>query len=112
MVSRDNRSSARFPVELPVYVRWRGEAGDTAEANGMTRDISGNGFFAKIPVDILPETALQVRIPLPQGCAAIPMELQAEGRVVRRSFSGEDQGLAAVIDDYRLVPIGSAASMT
>ncbi len=108
LVSNDHRSSARLPLEMPVHVRWEGEQGVSSEANGMTRDISGNGLFLKISAEILPQTPLRLRIPLPQGQGSTPMELLAEGRVVRGNFAGEDQGLAAVIDDYRLVPIRSA----
>lgn len=100
-LTHEHRSSGRVPLELIVHVRWRDESGSYAEADGRTGDISGNGLFVSVPARLAPETPITFTVYLPRGITNTPIELVGQGRVVRSDQSG---GIAAIIDDYQLLP--------
>jgi hypothetical protein len=103
-LTHEHRSSVRLPLELVVHVRWKGQTGSYEEADGRTADISGNGLFVSVPARLAPETPITFTVYLPRGITNTPIELTGQGRVVRSDQSGESCGIAAIIDDYQLLP--------
>ncbi len=99
------RGSLRVPLELPVQVRWRATGGRTQRADGKTSSISGNGLFMAIPRRLRPGARIAFTIMLPAEIAKIPIKLICRGRVVRQHWSNNLKGVAAIIDDYRLLPV-------
>ena len=105
--SNEYRSSARLPLELPARVRWNGPKG-VEEAEGKTGNISGNGVFFLVAARLGPDTPIAFSVQLPPEIAKASVELVGQGRVVRQSRPGEPAGVAAIIDDYQLVPMTAA----
>jgi len=99
------RGSMRVPLELPVQVRWRATGGRTQRAEGKTSNISGNGLFMAIPRRLRPGARIAFTIMLPAEIAKIPIKLICRGRVVRHHWSNNLKGVAAIIDDYKLLPV-------
>lgn len=42
---------------------------------------------------------------LPAEIVKVPVKLVCRGRVVRQHWSKDLQGVAAIIDDYKLIPV-------
>ena len=105
--SNEYRSSARLPLELPARVRWNGPKG-LEEAEGKTGNISGNGVFFVVPARPGADTPITFSVQFPSEIAKASVELVGQGRVVRQSQPGEPSGVAAIIDDYQLVPTSAA----
>ncbi len=103
-MSHDHRSSIRLPLELLARLRWKGQAGDYREAEGRTANISGNGLFLTVPARLDPETPISFTVTFPPEITNTPIELVGQGRVVRSGQVGEPEGIAAIIDDYQLLP--------
>jgi PilZ domain-containing protein len=103
-LTHEHRSSARLPLELVVHVRWKDETGSYGEADGRTADMSGNGLFLSLPARLTPDTFFTFTVYLPRGITNTPIELVGQGRVVRSDQNGESCGIAAIIDDYQLLP--------
>lgn len=99
------RGSMRVPLELPVQVRWRASGGRSRRAEGKTSNISGNGLFMAIPKRLRPGSRIAFTVMLPAEIAKIPIKLICRGRVVRQHRSNDLQGVAAIIDDYKLLPV-------
>ena len=99
------RGSLRVPLELPVQIRWKGVGGRTHLVEGKTSNISGNGLFMAIPSRLRPGARIAFTIMLPAEIAKIPIKLICRGRVVRQHKSNNLKGVAAIIDDYRLLPV-------
>ena len=100
---KEVRSSVRFPLQLPVQVRWKAPGGKYRRAEGKTGNISGNGVFLTLPARIRLATLIVFRVVLPTEITKTPVVLVGQGRVVRRNR--EPSGVAAVIEDYRLMPL-------
>lgn len=103
------RGGTRIPVELPVHIRWKTQAGTERHAEGKTESMSGNGLFILAPVRLRRDTAIQFTVLLPAEVTGTPMQLQCVGRVVRQQKSGSSPGLGVVIDDYRLDSVKRSA---
>lgn len=103
------RGGTRIPVELPVHLRWKTQAGLERFAQGKTENMSGNGLFILAPVRLQPDTPIQFTVLLPAEVTRIPMQLQCVGRVVRQQKSGSPAGFGVVIDDYRLASIKNSS---
>ncbi|HEV2494107.1 MAG TPA: PilZ domain-containing protein [Terriglobia bacterium] len=108
-MNHEHRSSARIPLQLVAHIRWKDASGRYGEAEGKTVNISGNGLFLTVPARLEPEMPFAFKVLLPCAITRTPVELVGEGRVVRRSVVGETEGVAAVIDDYRLQPLQASA---
>ena len=96
------RAGTRIPVELPVQIRWKTQAGNEKVALGKTENMSGNGLFILAPVRLRHDTPIQFTVALPPEVTNRPMQLHCEGRVVRRHKGNAAAGLGVVIDDYLL----------
>lgn len=103
------RGGTRIPVELPVQIRWKTQAGREVFAQGKTQSMSGNGLFILAPVRLRHDTAIQFTVALPTEVTNTPMQLHCEGRVVRQRKGPPSAGLGVVIDDYRLDAIDRPA---
>jgi hypothetical protein len=99
------RGSLRVPLELPVQIRWKSVGGRTQRVEGKTSNISGNGLFMAIPRRLSPGARIAFTIMLPAEIAKIPIKLICRGRVVRQHKSNSLKGVAAIIDDYKLIPV-------
>jgi PilZ domain len=99
------RGGTRIPVELPVQIRWKTQAGTERFAQGKTESMSGNGLFILVPVRLRHDTPIQFTVSLPAEVTNTPMQLHCEGRVVRQHKGQAPVGLGVVIDDYRLAAI-------
>jgi PilZ domain len=99
------RGSLRVPLELPVQIRWKSAGGRTQRVEGKTSNISGNGLFMAIPRRLRPGARIAFTIMLPAEIAKIPIKLICRGRVVRQHKSNSLKGVAAIIDDYKLIPV-------
>ena len=104
------RTSKRIPVELPVEIRWKNRAGSLRHAMGKTGNISGSGLFIEVAARLNRATSVMIKVKLPKEVTKVPLELLCQGRVVRWNQVGAVQGLGAVIDEYELRPVKSAAS--
>lgn len=89
-----------MPVELPVEIRWKTQAGKERLAQGKTGSMSGNGLFILAPVRLRHNTPIKFSVSLPAEVTKVPMRLQCVGRVVRQQRAGAPAGLGVVIDDY------------
>ena len=78
------------------------------EAEGKTGNISGNGVFFVVSARLGPDTPITFSVQFPSEIAKASIELVGQGRVVRQSRPGEPSGVAAIIDDYQLVPMSAA----
>ncbi len=103
------RGGTRMPVELPVHIRWKTQAGTERSAEGTTESMSGNGLFILVPVRLRRDTAIQFTVLLPAEVTGTPVQLQCVGRVVRQQKSGAPAGLGVVIDDYRIDSVKPSA---
>jgi hypothetical protein len=108
-MNHEHRSSTRIPLELVAHIRWKDPSGQYGEAEGKTTNISGNGLFLTVPGRLEPEMPFAFRVLLPCEVTRTPVELVGQGRVVRRGAAGEAEGIAAIIDDYQLLPLASDA---
>jgi len=105
-MARENRLSARVPLELPVHVWWTTTAGKSQEAEGRTGNISTNGMFVTIRRRLRHNAPISFRVDLPSEITRAPVQLHGHGRIVRRSGLDEVPGIAAVIDEYEIRPAG------
>jgi len=106
------RTGQRFPLRLPVEIRWKSSAGRLKKAAGKLVDISSSGILVEIPVRVPEATPISIRAVLPREVTRVPLELFCKGRVVRWNQRGHVQGVGATIDEYefRLMPrAGSGA---
>ncbi|MCI0351410.1 MAG: PilZ domain-containing protein [Acidobacteriales bacterium] len=96
------RSSKRFPIQLPLKVKY-GPA-MSMEADGETRDVSVGGIFFVTP-DAIPTGAdIELLVPVPPPLATEgKMWMFCTARVVRtHKAAGGDCGVGAVISGYKV----------
>ena len=98
----EQRQGKRYPLTLPVQVRWKARGGSVGRAQGKTGDISSGGLLLVVPSPLPVGTTINVTINLPIELTKVPVELSCVGRVVRKSRMGENQGIAAIIEDFEL----------
>ncbi len=91
-----------MPLELPVHVRWQSRAGNCRQMRGTTGNISGNGLFMTVPIQLRCKTPITFTVFLPAEITRVSLELLCQGRVVRRNPPGEVPGIGAIIDDYQI----------
>lgn len=99
---KERRLGERVPLELPVQVRWKLPRGSIRRVQGKTVNIGPNGSFIAISGPLRPGKPITFTIHLPREVTKVPVELLCRGRVVRRSRTGEQQGIAAIIDNFQI----------
>ena len=66
----DRRWAPRTHLELPVRITWRDVDGHRHETQGLTRDFSKTGIYFTAPLEVDVETAMELRVNLPEEIAA------------------------------------------
>ena len=96
------RSSRRFPIQLPLKVKY-GPA-MSIEASGETRDVSVGGIFFVTPDPIPTGSNIELLVPVPPPLAQEgKMWMFCTAQVVRaqKAASGET-GVGALISGYKV----------
>jgi len=100
---KEKRATRRFPLRLPVSVRY-GEGAEAHEA--QTRDVSARGICFFIDSAIQAGSAIDFTLTLPPEITLTEsIRVRCKGRVVRVE-GGEPAGkiaVAAVIDEYEFL---------
>jgi PilZ domain len=81
---RPARNYMRYPVEAPVFFRWKDAGGNEHQGEGTSRDISEAGAFVLTAVSPPPGADIELRISfpaVPDAMTAVPMQI--DGRVLR-----------------------------
>ena len=65
----DRRWAPRTHLELPVLITWRDVDGHRHETQGLTRDFSQTGIYFAAPLEVDAETAMDLRVNLPEEIA-------------------------------------------
>ncbi|MFQ5662985.1 MAG: PilZ domain-containing protein [Terriglobia bacterium] len=107
----ERRKAQRFPLELPLEVKWQGEAAEVQKP-ARIRDISANGIYFLVDRNPQPESKIEFYVRLPmEGAPEQGVLLHCVGSIVRiESSQGKAQrvGVGARIDRYRFVRPGEA----
>jgi hypothetical protein len=95
----DLRCGVRFPLRLPVIIRFEG-----CEFPAESRNISSAGALFRINESIPVGSAIEFIIAMPAGAirAATDILVRCAGRVVRCSPVDDGHDLAAIIDEYHI----------
>ncbi|MCI0457266.1 MAG: PilZ domain-containing protein [Gemmataceae bacterium] len=105
--AEERRRAQRFPLELPVKVKW-GREGEEVQEPGTVRDISANGIYFLLSHDLQPESKVEFYVRLRvEGAPEGGVLLHCVGSVVRvENRDPERIGVAARIDRYRFLRPG------
>jgi len=74
--------------------------------------MSSSGLLIVMPSPLPLGTTINVTINLPIELTKVPVELSCQGRVVRKSRMGKNQGIGAIIEDFQLRPTRLRAART
>src|SRR5262249_17900575 len=106
-VVSDARTGKRFPLELPIKIH-KGDA--VADTSGMTGNLSAAGVYIRADAALEVGSPVEFEITLPPDVTGGKEDvvIQCRGRVVRTdepegAASGENRGVACVIDSYEFV---------
>ena len=108
----ERRQGKRYPLTLPGQVRWKAPRGSVGRAQVTTGDVSSSGLLVVMPSPLPLGTTINVTINLPVELTKVPVELSCQGRVVRKSRMGKNQGIGAIIEDFQLRPSHLKAAKT
>jgi hypothetical protein len=80
----DRRSAARFRLRLVVALSWKDDSGVVSGCDGYSRDINSRGIYVQSEISPPLGAYVEMNVFLPKnGAPTRPVELHAEGRVVR-----------------------------
>ncbi len=100
----ERRATRRFTMMLPVKVRLP-ESGDEAERAGETRDVSYRGLYFLTEGSVVPGSAIEFVLTLPQQITlAGDVHIRCYARVLRVEPRNSRCGVAARIDRYEFLP--------
>ena len=107
----ERRRAQRFPLHLPLKVKWQEETADWQEPAAL-RDISANGVYFMVSHDLKPDSKVEFYVRLKtEGSSNGGVLLHCVGSVVRVDpKDNENVGVAARIDRYRFLRAGEAVS--
>lgn len=116
MLTNDERRRARrFPLQLPLEVKWHETAGDI-QKEATIRDISATGIYFLVDRDLAPESKVEFYVRLDvEGAPRGGVLLHCVGSVVRvepTEEAADRVGIAARIERYRFVRPGEAPPET
>jgi len=100
---KDKRATRRFPLRLPVSVRY-GESPEEREA--QTRDVSARGICFYVDTAIQAGSSIDFTLTLPPEITLTEsIRVRCKGRVVRVEAGGSvgKLAVAAVIDEYEFL---------
>jgi hypothetical protein len=111
LTSTERRRSQRFPLDLPLEVRWQ-EGTDEFLRSAAIRDISASGIYFLVDRALHPESKAEFYVRLQvEGGPRSGVLLHCLGSIVRVEPSDpvtNRVGVAARIDRYRFVRPGEA----
>ena len=102
------RTGKRFPLHLPIKIHREDTSADTS---GMTGNLSAAGVYIRADAALEVGSPVEFEITLPPEVTGgkDDVVIQCRGRVVRTdepdtsAGSGENRGVACVIDSYEFV---------
>jgi len=100
----ERRTVPRVFTTLPISLEWDAEEGQIRRARGTTRDVSRGGVYSYIEHPLTP--ALDVRFEVVfsgELTAADPLKLWCSGRILRSEVLGRRFGVAASIQEYKVI---------
>jgi len=92
------RTGKRFDLHLPIKIHGSNEQGVTGNMSAAGVYIRGNPAL-----EIGSNVEFEIALPPELTGGNENVVVQCKGRVVRKDGSGEDQGVACVIDSYDFV---------
>jgi hypothetical protein len=99
VISKDRRSSRRFPLRLPLTVRWNDE-GVVTDAATESWDVSISGLYFYLPKELKSGLSVEIVMTLPNG-----LTMRTHGRVLRNSPEHSGRvGVAAAIERSEFLP--------
>lgn len=103
-MERTERRNTRFPLVLPITVRWSTQSG-IAEAETESRDVSSTGIYFSLPIPVERGTAVEIVITLPHEVTGHGQtRVRCHGRILRADAFGESRvGVATQIEHYQFV---------
>ena len=109
MGTDERRRAQRFPLDLPLEVRWREEEEDIHRV-ATIRDISASGVYFTVDREIEPEGKVEFYVRLQvEGAPPGGVLLHCVGSVLRvesKDDQSKKMGVAARIDRYRFLRPG------
>lgn len=101
--NEEKRTTRRFPLRLPVSVRYNGEAPSEIEA--QTRDVSARGVCFYVDSAMEPGSHIEFTLTLPPEITLTDsIRVRCKGTVVRVDADpGGKMGVAAMIEEYEFV---------
>jgi hypothetical protein len=107
----ERRTAPRIFSTLPIGFEWDTEDGQIRRARGTTRDVSRGGVYGYVEHPLTP--ALDVRFEVVfsgELTAADPLKLWCSGRILRSEILGRRFGVAASIEQCKVVETLEPAS--
>jgi hypothetical protein len=108
VTAEDRRRTQRFPLDLPLEVKWREQAGE-AHKPAILQDISANGVFFMVDRQLQPDSKLEFYVRLQIEGAPEAVLLHCVGSVVRTVPNPAEPGkigVGARIERYRFLRPG------
>ncbi|HSM88141.1 MAG TPA: PilZ domain-containing protein [Candidatus Limnocylindrales bacterium] len=104
----EKRSVRRFPLELPVSIKYVGDG--RAALAAQTRDVSSRGVFMLVDSQMAEGSSIEFVMTLPpevrlapEIMLAAPLRVRCSGRVLRVEGKEREQGIAVSIERYDFV---------
>jgi predicted lipoprotein len=95
----EKRSTRRFLLELPITIKYAGNA--AAELSAQTRDVSSRGVFMYVNSEFAEGAEVEFVMTLPHEVTlAESIRVRCTGRVLRVESREHRQGVAVSIDNY------------
>ena len=97
----ERRATRRFPLKLPMRVRWATKSGN-GEADTESEDISSRGVYFFLPRKIEKGSWVELLLFLPHEITlAEPVQARCHARVRRTEIKVDGIGVAAEIEFYQ-----------
>ncbi len=104
----ERRRAQRFPLHLPLTLKWQEEKGEVPEP-ATSHDISANGVYFLVSHDLKPDSKVEFYVRLTEGFENGGVTLHCVGSVVRVDSKESDRiGIAVRIDRHRFMRPGEA----
>ena len=89
MANQEKRKDERYGLELPIWIKWEDESGQTRQTTGTTKNVSPSGALVVCDSPIGEGCAVVLHFDLPIDLAgAIKSRISAKATVVRRGATG------------------------
>jgi len=104
----ERRLTLRFPLKLPITVRWTTPSG-IAEVHTESRDVSSGGVYFCVPKQIEDGSPVDIVMSLPDEITLVGrMHVCCTGRVKRTELIESNRiGVAAQIEHYQFLREGA-----